>query len=992
MVGHSNTFSISELFQRQGKLQPVDSHRPFLLSGVENFWYVDTGKVDVFIVDLIDGKPVGDRSRLLVRRSGQCMFGMDLTSDYGFLAVGTAGTRLYRVETSLLQGFAKYPEYAEQFTGLLDNWITSLSLNLTRNMLPHPKAHVNLGDDDEATLEYGQIVRSNKGVLWVEANAGQVSFIGMQDFSFANDGVLFPVTPHTWLEAIDKENPHLKLFVHPTVSVISHPAVWQGLGDFHEFFCGCKSLEKKHFRADESYRLGGKAYYSEVAKDVALRQIASVLGKQVEVAQALGDEAGDDAGSEPVFLASKVIGKAMGITVKNHPDIRKQINWNVQDKIDAIAKASRFRIRSIALRDDWYRKDQGPMVATIEETKGPVALLPTGPTSYECVNPKSDARMPVDEEVAATLHHIGFCFYRPFQDGFLTILNLIKFGAHGLRQDVLMLLMMAGIIGGLGILTPYFTGQIFDTVIPEAERGLLYQFSLGLVVAALTGSVFKICQGIATLRIQGKMDYGLQAALWDRLLNLPSGFFRKYSAGDLANRVSGISTIRDLLAGTGVSAILGGMSSVFYIVLMFMYSFKLALLALGLTTLFVGITFITNWIQLRHQRQALGINGNLTGLGLQLISGVAKIRVSGAENFAFRRWARDFAEHRGITITIRKIQNFIDVVMAGFPIFSAMGIYGTLVWIQSKPEGEASMSTMSTGEFIAFTAAYGTFQAAMLALGEASMNCLRIVPVYERLKPIITTPAEVDELRKHPGELTGDIEVSHLHFRYDPDGPLIAKNVSFRIRPGEFAAFVGGSGSGKSTLMRLLMGFETPEAGTIYYDGQDLATLDLREVRRQIGVVLQESQLLPTTIFQNIVGSSSLMEPDAWEAARMAGLEEDIKEMPMGMHTVVSEGGGGFSGGQRQRLMIARAIVRKPKTMFLDEATSALDNRCQAQVTESLDRLQATRIVIAHRLTTIVNADQIYFLDHGEIVERGTYKELMEKNGHFAEFAKRQTV
>ncbi|MCP4624471.1 MAG: ATP-binding cassette domain-containing protein, partial [bacterium] len=263
-------------------------------------------------------------------------------------------------------------------------------------------------------------------------------------------------------------------------------------------------------------------------------------------------------------------------------------------------------------------------------------------------------------------------------------------------------------------------------------------------------------------------------------------------------------------------------------------------------------------------------------------------------------------------------------------------------------------------------------------------------PIYERLKPIITTPVEVDEAKSYPGELTGEIEASYLHFRYDPNGTLIIKDVSFKIRPGEFVAFVGGSGSGKSTLMRLLLGFEIPEAGTVYYDAQDLTGLDLREVRQQIGVVLQQSQVLPTTIFNNIVGASSLTMDDAWEAAEMSGLAQDIKEMPMGMHTVISEGGGGFSGGQRQRLMIARAIINRPRTLFLDEATSALDNRTQARVTESLDRLQATRIVIAHRLSTIINADRIYVLDQGEIKESGAYRELMEKDGLFAELAKRQ--
>jgi ATP-binding cassette subfamily C protein len=267
---------------------------------------------------------------------------------------------------------------------------------------------------------------------------------------------------------------------------------------------------------------------------------------------------------------------------------------------------------------------------------------------------------------------------------------------------------------------------------------------------------------------------------------------------------------------------------------------------------------------------------------------------------------------------------------------------------------------------------------------------LKIVPTYERLRPIITTEAETDESRSHPGTLKGEIEVAHVTFRYTEDGPLILNDMTLKLEPGEFVAFVGGSGCGKSTLMRLMLGFEVPERGSVYYDGQDLTSLDLREVRTQIGVVLQNSQLLPADIFRNIVGTSSLTIEDAWDAARLAGLDADIDDMPMGMHTYVSEGGGGLSGGQRQRLMIARSLVRKPRILFFDEATSALDNRSQAQVTESMERLQATRIVIAHRLSTIINADRICYLEAGKVAEMGSYDELMKLDGLFAQLAKRQ--
>ena len=232
--------------------------------------------------------------------------------------------------------------------------------------------------------------------------------------------------------------------------------------------------------------------------------------------------------------------------------------------------------------------------------------------------------------------------------------------------------------------------------------------------------------------------------------------------------------------------------------------------------------------------------------------------------------------------------------------------------------------------------------------------------------------------------------MNHASFRYSSDSPLVLRDVSFTIRPGEFVAFTGTSGSGKSTLIRLLLGFEQPLSGAIYYDGQDFAGLDLQEVRKQMGVVLQSGKLLAGDLLTNIVGNSPLTVEDAWDAARVSGMEEDIKALPMGMYTMVAEGGKTLSGGQRQRLMIARAVVNRPRILLLDEATSALDNRTQDIVSQALEGMRATRIVVAHRLSTIINADRIFVLDQGVIAESGTYNELLQKNGIFAELAKRQ--
>jgi ATP-binding cassette subfamily C protein len=509
-------------------------------------------------------------------------------------------------------------------------------------------------------------------------------------------------------------------------------------------------------------------------------------------------------------------------------------------------------------------------------------------------------------------------------------------------------------------------------------------------MAALVSAAFKITQSIAVLRIQGKMDYSVQAALWDRLLNLPSRAFRDFTAGDLADRAGGIDEIRRLVSGAGIGAILGSLSSVFYVFLMVKYSLVLGAIGITITLLYVICTTSANYLKLRFERLEMTVRGKITGMVLQFISGVSKLRVAGAENHAFRVWARDYSRQRRIEFTVGRIENALQVLGSGFPVLASIAIFFAMMMVQEKAIGQGMPPPLTTGDFIAFNAAFVAFLTATQALGDASMDMLRVVPIFQRLKPILTTAPELDETRTYPGRLRGGIEVSHVSFRYSEDGPWVLDDLSVTIRPGEMVAFVGGSGCGKSTLMRLLLGFETPQKGSVYYDGQDLASLDLREVRMQIGVVLQSSGLLPTDIYRNIVGSTGLPVSAAWEAAALAGLIDDIQALPMGMHTYISEGGGGLSGGQRQKLLIARALVRKPRILIFDEATSALDNRSQAVVTESMEKLQAARIVIAHRLSTIVNADRICYLEGGRIVEEGTSPELMELDGLFAALARRQ--
>jgi ABC-type bacteriocin/lantibiotic exporter with double-glycine peptidase domain len=395
---------------------------------------------------------------------------------------------------------------------------------------------------------------------------------------------------------------------------------------------------------------------------------------------------------------------------------------------------------------------------------------------------------------------------------------------------------------------------------------------------------------------------------------------------------------------------------------------------------------VSAYFEIRFQRQIYRVRGRISGMLLEFIGNIARLRVSGAEPRAFAAWAREFSAQKKLSVRAQKVSNGLAIFNSAFPVVSMAILFSYAAQLMGQP----LLHALTTGTFLAFLAAFVQFQSAALGLSSAVESALGVVPLYERATPIFEALPEVSNTNRQPGDLSGAIEMNHVSFRYHPDSPLVLRDISFAVKPGQFVAIVGPSGSGKSSLLRLLLGFERPEAGVIYYDGQDLADLDIQAARRQIGVVLQSARLGSGTIFDNIVGSGPFTLDDAWDAARSAGLEQDIREMPMGMHTVVSEGGGNISGGQRQRLLIARAMVKKPRIFLFDEATSALDNRTQATVSHSLDAFSATRVVIAHRLSTIVHADLVLVVEKGIVVQSGSYEELSERKGLFRELAKRQ--
>lgn len=648
-----------------------------------------------------------------------------------------------------------------------------------------------------------------------------------------------------------------------------------------------------------------------------------------------------------------------------------------------VLRRANLRFRKIVLPDRWWRRDGENAVGFDLETGDPLAILRTGSGRFERVSPVDGSRSRIGAASARRIDEQAFVVFKPLPFRPLKAMDLVRHVLSGrARFDMRWAAVLAVLTALLGLLPPILTGQLLNEVVPFAEEQRLIVLALGLAFMALGSAAFQLVRSIALLRVEAFADGALQAAVWDRLLRLPLTFFRSYEIGDLLIKAMGPTQLRQAVSDTALSSALSAIFSVVNFVLMMTYDSALAGAAFVFTLVTSLILLGLSRLQLRFERVQLKADASVSSFIIQILVGIQKIRLMGAEDRAFARWVHRFADQRQHLVRAARIGNAIQTFSVVLPVLASIMFFYMV--------GTTGEDRLSVGSFVAFNAAFGGFHGALLGLVSAVSASLSAIPVYENMKPIMDEQPELDPERNPAPVLDGGIHLSKASFRYDEDGPLILDGIDMSIGAGQFVAFVGPSGSGKSTLFRLLLGFETPEQGTIGYDGLDLSRLDLKTVRRQIGVVLQRGAILPGSIFENIVGSAPLSQEEAWEAARMAGLDEDIQHMPMGMHTVLTEGGGTLSGGQRQRLMIARAVVRKPRILLMDEATSALDNRTQAIVSESLAHLNATRIVIAHRLSTVVNADRIFVVVGGRVVQAGTYDELMQVDGPFRDLAQRQ--
>ena len=714
-----------------------------------------------------------------------------------------------------------------------------------------------------------------------------------------------------------------------------------------------------------------RQYDDEAFSEAFANMASAVMGRRISAAVS------DDRRAAKTAIDD--ILKYCGVKSREVPDSITDVN----EQLEYILRPYGIMRRTVRLEDGWYRDAIGVMLGSFRESGKAVALIPGGLSGYTYYDPETGRRKRIGRKEQHLFGEEAVVFYKPFPLKKLSLSALTGYIVRTLSaSDYIMIALATLALSLLGMLSPVISKLLFAQVLPSGSVRLLMAMAVFSVCVSVSMLLVSAVRDMLLARIGTKLSISVDAAAMMRIMSLPADFFRSYSAGELANRVSQIGVLCRMLVSTVLSTGFTSLFSLIYISQIFAYAPALVAPALVVILATVVLSLLSSLIQMKVSARQMELSGKESGMTYALISGIQKIKLAGAEKRAFARWGDLYAESARLAYdppVFLKLNSVISL---------AISLTGTIVMYYM-----AVRSGVSVADYYAFSTAYGMVSGAFMSLAGIALSAAQIRPILAMVKPFFDEVPEISDGKQVLTRLSGGIELSHVSFRYSDDMPLVIDDLSLKIRPGQYVAIVGKTGCGKSTLLRLLLGFEKPQKGAVYYDGRDLEKIDLRSLRRRIGVVTQNGKLFQGDIYSNIVISAPwLTQQDAWEAAELAGIAEDIRKMPMGMNTVISEGSGGMSGGQKQRLMIARAVAPKPRVLMFDEATSALDNVTQKKVSDALEQLKCTRIVIAHRLSTIRQCDRIIVLDNGKIAEDGTYDELIAADGAFAELVARQRL
>ena len=942
---------------------------PIRLDDPDALWFVARGAVDVFVAREQDGGgTLVEFKHLLHATPGRLLFQAD-DSPNVLVAKGLPDSELRRLPRDALLTADEDGALVEQ----ADLWVADISAAVALDVTHRPPIDCFLAAGAAADLNPDEVVSTKGGVLWMSNRDAGLAFLGTEEPDPAGPGFV-PVAPGSWVSVSGptRQRGASSRELHRDGHLSA------ALAEFHRLALGADDLNRRLLLADAVNLRVAQTRYRRESEDAARRRLSDVLD-----AGGPGPESGGAALEEALAL----VGRHEGIRFRTPPAPQGSRDApETGPSLDRILTTSGVRGREVALRasDRWWLGDSGSMLAFRREDGAPVALLPGRFGRYRMVDPTSGRAQRVDAGRAASLHSNAIFFYQPLPPGRTSGAgDLARVGFRRWRGDVFRFV-TAGLLAGLAMLVPAVVLGVFaDEVAPTGRTGMLAWLTGGMLLLALTAALLQVREGTALMRLEGRVAARVTAALWDRLLDLPSAFFRDFTSGDLGMRAMAFQGLRDQVSGVVMGALLSTVFLLPTFVLLFVYDAAMGWLGLagGLAALAVTVTLGAR--QVPHHRRSIAAQRALAGVLLQLIGAAHKLRATGKEWTAFTRWARHYREQMRSAMNVGALHEHLVAFTAAAPLLATAALFAVTVGM--------GPATLSAGAFLAVYAAYMVFMSAIAALGHSMSGVAAIVPAVEQVSPILEAAPKSTAGDAIVPRLRGGVRLDRVSFRYAKDGPPVLRDVSIDVQPGELVALVGGSGAGKSTLLRVVLGLEKPSSGVVYYDGHDLDRINRRALTRQVGVVTQNGSLRPRTVCDNIIGlATDLTLDDAWRAARLAAVDRDIRSMPMGMFTVVTESSAVFSGGQVQRIMLAAALVRSPRVLLLDEATSWLDNDTQATIMERIEELAVTRIVIAHRLSTIRNADRIYVLDEGRVAQQGTFAQLIETPGIFRDLANRQ--
>ncbi len=964
--------SLANLATQSGTPVSCASNSPLDMGDSKSVWFIEKGAVDLFLVERQDGVDQAAPQHLLRADSGRLLPGVapqEGKTTFSLIAKGLPGTILRHLSTDSL-GVVPSAELAEH----VDAWINDISAELSRDagQRPRPDSPVEPG---KTFPEVGGTLSSRRGVAWMsQLPSGAGLFLGLIDPTEGNleDGTAadtVPLTPETWLTLIGKT----RISTRFSEDLAEEGLLLSALANFHVMAFSLERLNRSLAVADQANLERDRVMNRRGDEENARRRLFNLYD--------LPDVKDTDVDDVALLEALKIIGEHEGI------DFKWPTKSGVAESAPAlgdILDASGVRRRQVRLAWDerWWIGDSGAMLAFREDSGQPVALLPGMFSHYREIDPAGRRSARVTAERAKSLQPDAWVFYQPLTSGPVRLGDLYRLVRKGLIADFLRFA-AAGLLGGLVLLLPaVVVGFVVDEVIPTGEVSLLYLAAAALAAFALIGALLHILQGMALMRLEGRGASRVEAAFWDRLLRLPLSFLRRYPAGNLAMRGMTFQALRDAVRSVIANAVLSIVFLLPAFLLIFYYDAALGGVTVAFGLLSLTVTVVLGLQQISPRGRVLRAIHHMAGQLFQFVNGIAKLRVDDAEGTAFAVLARGYREQKRAESELGALEDHLQAFGAALPLLA-----GAVLFLMVALPGREQVEI---GDFLVIYLVFIVFQAAVARLGTSFGAVAAIMPAFDQIQPFLAETPETSAEGDLVENLGGEVVFDHITFRYDPDGPLILDDVTIRANPGEFVAIAGESGAGKSTIFRIALGLDRPTSGAVYYDGRDLRHLNVKQVRQKIGAVPQEVQLHPEDVWDNIVGNQDdAAAEDAWAAARAASVDHDISAMPMGMLTCVG-GSGLTSGGESQRIMIAHALINSPRVMLLDEATNWLDNDNQANVMDNLASLRSTRIVIAHRLSTLRQADRIYVMESGKVVEVGTFEDLMETGRIFRELVRRQ--